>query len=725
MVKSKNFSARFGEWSLRFNPAVSVLDCRHGASGARLTGRLSFEGIRDGKTFHWRILPPLEGDALRLALMDPSGDCQGYVVPYCDGGRLSLTVAQRAHQRNPGRLIYDACASLGRRSFACRATPPPAGSQVVQMASGPADSALNDSIFDIACDCLLSFSGSEAALQTTGIAGDKQQFYARIEADAEDSARASITIEPAKDYYRSRWIPWYKPIDRTRLPSPPTGWMSWNVYFDQAGESENLAEARAGAKYLKPYGMEIWSIESWQDNSGVQPVRDFHNLTMEPFAEQFPSGMKWLADQIRKLGFKPGIWAVPYGTGSREFYESHKAWFLRDPDGAPIGNWSGRYVLDPSQPAVRAFMRESLRTMRRDWGYEFFKIDGMSGKSPSYSAHFYELPSVRAAFKNKCPNPFELCAREFRKGIGPDAILLACQGHYSGPEVAVSDAARIGADIVGIKRDPTWHNYLDQALTTLTQLFAHNIVWHNDPDTLLVGKFTEMSVARIATAVVGLPGQVMFAGDKLAELPPERMWLLQRCLPVCDAHPLDLFPIYELRSVWDLKINRPFGQWDVISLFNFDDKEKRRIGFGMRDIGLDPGGQYLIYDYWNGRLLGSFAESFSMELAPKSNALLAVHAALDRPQFISTDRHITQGGVGIRNVEWDADALKLSGEAELVKGEATTLTFFAPDGFRLREARAGRRKIVPEPDAGDGALRLKLGGGAGGIAAWSLRFAKT
>ena len=75
--------------------------------------------------------------------------------------------------------------------------------------------------------------------------------------------------------------------------------MSWNVYFDQAGEKENISEACLGAKHLKPYGLEIWSIESWQDNSAPrQPVSSFHNLTLRPYAAQFPHGMKWLADQI-------------------------------------------------------------------------------------------------------------------------------------------------------------------------------------------------------------------------------------------------------------------------------------------------------------------------------------------------------------------------------------------------------------------------------------------
>ena len=84
-----------------------------------------------------------------------------------------------------------------------------------------------------------------------------------------------------KPNYKNRWVPYYRPLDRARSPRPPTGWMSWNTYFDKAGSKENLAEARLGAKYLKPFGLEFWSIESWQENSSELPVSKFYNMDLE------------------------------------------------------------------------------------------------------------------------------------------------------------------------------------------------------------------------------------------------------------------------------------------------------------------------------------------------------------------------------------------------------------------------------------------------------------
>ena len=209
--------------------------------------------------------------------------------------------------------------------------------------------------------------------------------------------------------------------------------MSWNTYFDKATADDNLAEAKIGQKYLQPFGCEFWSIESWQGNSDQLPVRDFYNMNLEVSEKKFPKGMKKLADDIRKLGFRPGLWTAPFGTGNKEFYDAHKDWFLHDKEGKPLSCWNGRYTLDPTVPEAREHLKKIHHTASHEWGYEFFKIDGMSGRNQGYCAHFYERPEIRARFRDpSCPNPFELCVKAFREGIGEDRVFLACQGHTTG-----------------------------------------------------------------------------------------------------------------------------------------------------------------------------------------------------------------------------------------------------------------------------------------------------
>ena len=723
MADSQESVFDLGEWTVSLTGIEAALECRHRSSRCRLKGRLSFWARVGKKEVRWAIGPSLDAGLDRLTLLNEHGDCQGYLVFEGDTDVLRMRVIQRGMQKFRGTLRLQAAASVGRHTFACRTAAQRSASRVAQMASGPADSLLNNALFDIGRDVALVFTGAHASIRTRPSDGRRTPlFNVRIDAEVDDAADSAISIEVERDYYRKRYVPWYRPVDKARCPSPPTGWMSWNVYFDTAGERENLDEARVAAKRLKPYGLEIWSIESWQDNSATLPVRNFHNLTLRPYAKQFPHGMKWLAGQIRKLGFRPGIWTVPFGTGDEEFCQAHKDWFLHHRDGTPMSNWCGRFVLDPSQPRVRKHMEDTHRKMAREWGYEFFKIDGMSGKSSSYSAHFYERPEVQMAFQRRCAEPYLRCVHALRKGIGSDRILLACQGHYTGPEAAVADASRIGADIVSPNHPPRWHNYLDQAQTTLAQLFVHNIVWYSDPDTLLVSKSTSTSVARIAATVVGLPGQMMFAGDKLAQLPSERMWLLQRCLPVCDVWPLDLYPIYELKPVWTLKVARPFATWDVVSLFNWDETRAKRVGFRVAELGLDPDVEYLAYEFWARKFAGVVKRKFDMKLPARSSALLALHPSLGRPQFLSTDRHITQGAVSLEALTWDADGKTLSGSTQLVANETTTLTFHVPKGFSLDRASARGAVLASAKQRRDCTATLVLRSNRATTVKWTVEF---
>ncbi|MCK5272725.1 MAG: alpha-galactosidase [Sedimentisphaerales bacterium] len=718
-INDRSWNMVNNEWQIRFEEGASTLTLLHQPTGAEIAGKLSFTVKADGRLHPWSIILPRDSVSSRLSILDRQSNVQGYITVSVVGGSLHITVVHRPLQNYEGELTLDGTMTLGRDTFACRTRPLAAG-RVVQMASGNADSALNDSLFDIATDTALCLSGHSVVIRTLQQENDKLSFTLRMSAIVHNAAHSSMVFDVVRDYYRSRYIPHYKPINKHRCPSPPTGWMSWYAYFGAAGEEDNLAEARLGAKYLKPFGLEYWHIESWQESPDRLNVRKFHNLSLQSNSVRFPHGMKWLADEIRKLGFRPGIWTVPFGTGDKAFYEAHRGWFLHDVNGRPMQNWCGLYVFDPSQRAARQHIEDTHRTMSRDWGYEYFKIDGMSAISPGYSAHFYERPEVRAAFKEKCDAPFRLCIEALRRGIGEDRIWLACLGHYSGPEVGYVDASRVGMDLMKPDQLPEWHGYYQQARCTLNQLFVHSIIWHGYSDTLLVGH-APMPIARLATTVVGLPGQMMFSGDKLAELSAERMRLLQSVLPVCDVRPLDLFPILKMLSVWDLKIRRPFGQWDVVSLFNWGD-ESADLELRFEEIGLSDEVEYLVYDFWNQSLLGCFSRRFTAVVAARSNRLLAVHPFRNRPQFLSTDRHITQGGISLESLTWDQSQNHLSGSVRLVGNFPSRLVFYVPEGYVLKASTAEGAQVTEVKTNPDGTMGVTIQRPTSGSVKWRLVF---
>jgi len=672
-------SLALGGWQVNFDETAAKLDLVNAAGEVRVSGTLGFK--TGGKT--WHVVAPRDAVQSRLALLDDKGDVQGYLSFQNNGDRLSVLVYHRTAQSYAGALTFSGDVHFTPDSFACR-TQQARGGRVLQLASGAADSALNDSLFDPERDRALLIRGAANRLTSKGNGVYGLELGGRIE----EASESVWTFSLEQNYYRSRYVPYYKPINRKRCPTPPTGWMSWNTYFDRATGDDNLAEARIGQKFLQPFGMEFWSIESWQDNSDTLPVSHFDNLSLTPSPTKFPQGMKKLADDIRALGFRPGIWTAPFGTGSKVFYEAHKGWFLHDKSGKPISTWNGTYTIDPSQDEVIDYLRKIHDTASHDWGYEYFKIDGMSGRNRGYCAHFFERPEIKEAFKNPaCPNPFERCVKAFREGIGEDRVFLACQGHVTGAEAAYADASRTGADIVHPNEPPKWANLLSQAKCTLNQVFAHNIVFFADPDTLLVGDFLDIEPARLSATVIALPGQMMFSGDKLAALKPERMRLLQQALPVCNVRPLDLYPVFDLLPVWDLKIRRPFENWDVVALFNWSEAEAA-IGFDFAELGLDAGAEYALYEFWTSAFQGVRKGRFEMKVPAHGVRLVSVHRAQATPQFLSSDRHITQGAVELTQLAWNASAKSLAGSVKTVKGYPLTLRFRVPAGYAFDAAKA-------------------------------------
>ncbi|MBN2291857.1 MAG: alpha-galactosidase [Pirellulales bacterium] len=715
-------------WSVQFDDKNSSIRCRHGKSGMVVQGRLAFEVWQGNKHVSWPVAVPRDAFERRLALVDDGGNVQGYVVFYCEGDSLVVRPVHRPPHNYAGTLRFNGHVRPGRRdgqnngnAFACRTRPPHGPVKVVQMAIGAADSALNDSIFEPRSDRLLRFEGESVCITTAR----PEEFPLRLTARIDRPSAAEMRIEPIENYYRDRFVPRYRPINKRRCPRAPSGWLSWCFYFDEATEEVNLAEARVAAKKLLPLGMEFWVIESWQDNSDKLPVADFHCMTLRSNPRQFPHGMKWLADELRKLGFKPGLWTVPFGTGDLQFYNKHKDWFLHNADGVPMRNWSGRFVFDPSQDEVLQLVEKNFRTMARQWGYEFFKIDGMSGRNHNYSAHFFERPEVRAAFKNPCKEPFKRYLETLRRGIGDKAVWSACQGHYSGNEVGLADGGRTGADLIsppGIR--PHWERYREQAKITLNQLFVNNIVWYTDPDTLMVGTYAPMETARLATTVVGLPGQMMFSSDKLGELPDARMKLLQQTLPVCNVRPLDLFPIFDMAPVWDLKVKLPFAKWDVVAVFNWG-KSAAETTVRFADLGLPAGEKRIVYDFWNEKLLGVFDEQFTQTIPLHGSGLYATHTDKGRPQFISTDRHLTQGAVSLRDLNWNEDTRTLSGRTHLIADYPVTLSFHVPAGYRLIEQQTSGGKLsLLSSNGQSNLLRVRLESERTGEVVWRLGFEK-
>lgn len=665
----------FPGWKVSFDQPSSELLLTNGSVSVK--GQLDF--ISDSKK--WTVSKSRDGLPNRYALVDLQNNVQGYIVFNQNFEQLQLFYYHRTAQAYKGELTYTGRITFSADSFACH-TKARVGERVLSLSCGSTNSLLNDSLFAPESDTALRLDAANLHLETLGTGSYSFVMSGQICESAEDVF--TFNLEP--NYYKNRYVPYYHPIDRARCRKVPTGWMSWNTYFDKATADDNLAEARIGQKYLQPFGCEFWSIESWQGNSPHLPVSDFYNMNLEVDANKFPRGMKQLAEDIRALGFRPGLWTAPFGTGNKEFYDAHKAWFLHDKDGKPLSCWNGRYTLDPTVPEAREHLKNIHKTASHEWGYEFFKIDGMSGRSHGYCAHLYERPEIRACFRDpSCLNSFELCIKAFREGIGEDRIFLACQGHTSGPEAQYADASRIGADIVHPNQPVKWGNVFNQGRCTINQVFTHNIVMIADPDTLLVHDLP-VEEARVSATIIALPGQLTFFGDKLAGLSEERMKMLQQTLPVADVRPVSLYPYFSMLPIWNLGVqNDLLGNYNVVALFNWED-ETKSISYTTEELGIDSDLEYALYEFWTQKSFSTMKGSFAMDVPAHSVRLLAIHKVKTVPQWISSDRHVSQNGMELKEYEWKTDTSTLVGKIQLIGSFPLTMRLRLPNGYSLTKA---------------------------------------
>ena len=141
-------------------------------------------------------------------------------------------------------------------------------------------------------------------------------------------------------YYRDTLgIRYYRPIDKSVFAAPPSGWCSWYFYFNEISEAEIRSNARWLAENLKEFGLQYVQIDDgWQGaGRGMNANRDWTTIN-----DRFPSGMKTLAADIKKLGLKPAPGSPPTAR-------------------AIPGSWSGTKRVSP-----QARRNNPLRHLGRD-----------------------------------------------------------------------------------------------------------------------------------------------------------------------------------------------------------------------------------------------------------------------------------------------------------------------------------------------------------------------
>ena len=468
-------------------------------------------------------------------------------------------------------------------------------------------------------------------------------------------------------------------VHQVRLNPIINGWCSWYYSHEDINEDEMLRNADFAARALKPYGLEYIQVDAgWFRTYG-----DWEGN------QNFPHGMKWLAGKIRERGLRSGLWFAPYCIAEgTDVFERHQEWLITDragqvrqcggglatPQAGPFyvpSLMKKIYGLDITHPGAADWLRGVFRKVADDWGYDFIKIDFVEWSL--LSAERYHDPTVSQAAAYR--RGFEI----IREGVGPKRHLLDC-----GPmnnTVGLIDSARIELDQPRLTWEQYTGNFNSNAPAMAKRYYFNRKTWINDADHLGLALLT-LPQAKAAATIIALSGGTMISGDRLVDLDPERLMILQKVYPSYGvaARPVDLFT-NDRPEIFDLPIKTKFAEWSVVALFNYGK------GAVDKSVALDQlrlAGQKpcVAFDFWNQQLLGEFDHELKVRVEPETVALLSVHPKTGVPFVISTGRHFTQGAIELEDVLWDAPSNTLSGTSLGPLTTAHNVTIYVPHGYQ-------------------------------------------
>lgn len=403
-------------------------------------------------------------------------------------------------------------------------------------------------------------------------------------------------------------------------------WGTWNDgLFRDVSEELVLQEARAVKEYFPAV--------KWIQLDDGYAVYDKHAHGLGvPFEKEgvdkkkFPSGLKSLADKIRKIGLRPAVWVGGFCPVETEIYRTHPEWFIdyrkRIDTSQP---------LDVSQPEVREYMLYAMRTYIKEYGFEGIKHDfwsyGFEDSDDLYSVKEYSGYELRkwwtgeirkmlgeeGYFQTGCDivqgNPFlgeNFTNYRYGIDIGAGAwdtmktVLLwgsACFATHTGDLIVPnSDAFGLFKDLPDNVFD-FWNNYLIITRSAV-ELSGRFSLEENR-------KSPRFKILQKATCNPNNGQDVYFIGfdyRKSGRVVPEIMYIKTAHFSVESDN--ELLPLA------------------TVALFNSDEEEKTYT-LSLSDMKLKEG-EYVLTDVWTGE---SFVSDGSVQitLKPHYSKLLSVN----------------------------------------------------------------------------------------------------
>ena len=529
-------------------------------------------------------------------------------------------------------------------------------------------------------------------------------------------------------YQKHKNLPYFEPWTYQVYKESVTGWSSWWAYFRDFTEKDNNDLLKIWEeKHLADYGYEFVQIDDvfqGENDKGRENSEMAHGYLggrpttwLDWKKDIFPSGLDGYVKSVNDAGFKSAIWMGSFFSDEQTVKE-HPDWFVLDKAGNPIAAPWVSYVMDATNPeVVEALIRPTFRGLK-EAGVEYVKIDQLR--------HFLydNLHNNLAWCEEKGIDPDEVIRAYLqvaREELGDDTFVLACWGVL--PEaIGLADACRIGGDGYGP--------------VTMQQYNSWNgIVWRNDPDhcdvmpnkkAKDVGNVKNLEARTAASkesiirpALASIAGAMLMLSDKPEVYANDNnLFGLRHSSPVLFSVPGQLYDFDpgktdwlkehkrteiisgksptaidgdqfgKVSTFWLNEFTTSYENWNVLHRLNWTQKKKKpleAVTIKFADLGLEPSNEYLVYEFWSDQFLGVHKNEIKLgKLEAYGLESLAIRKKLDRPQLVSTNRHLSQGAAEIKTLDWNKNAL--TGSSKVVIDDAYVISLYVPENYTLSSA---------------------------------------
>jgi len=484
----------------------------------------------------------------------------------------------------------------------------------------------------------------------------------------------------------------------------PLGWNSWYGHYLSITEEDVLTAAKLIRKKFPEYNFSYIQIDhGWQ-------YKNICGYWIET-NERFPHGIEWLARKLDRMGFTIGLWIALFLVSEYSpIFKEHPEYLIKDSKGNPYlvsSRWSwppyGRvYCLDPTHPGAQRFIKKTLEYLKKA-GVSYYKIDFL-WPIAFRDAYYYNQKLIKGAgiYRNAlsmiskilrgsyiywCSNPINLSSGFNHSTTVADDIDNT--GFRTGSDLkeAVRRFQTMG---VGYAERPVkLEDYRRKATTIISRYFLHKNLTLINPDVLEVGRPGDYEEAKIRFSVVALCGGQIFLGDNLTTLKENDWKLISKCIPPLgkSARPVDLFENTYPSSyphIWHLPIRKKWDRWSVVGIFNLT-REPEELTIDFSKLNLKKGRKYIVFEFWEKRVLGIVKDSITLNMPPVTTKLLMIKEYPAHPAVLSTDMHFSQGAVELEDVDFDFQHNILKGVVKRQKGDRGNIFIFVPEGYGIKQ----------------------------------------